>query len=532
MNLADLQFRGRPQEVKCASTVLMTNSTIACPLSSRKAGRTKGKVSMLALALDRIVLKQYEVYTDEKSTAYLKRYDTTTKSVVSELGLTGDALYNERGDNTDKLCLVLGALVSLPSGSEETKNALDQCLKEYNDKGSISPRNIGYLCDTFYYDAMYNMGSTPGATTTAFSEDELDSSQKRQFIQAVSTGALSADLFSEIQKPFFGSSSDPFETPVTASGKPFMDACKDGDKEIGYAWDEDSQMRIQPPSFLDTFVPSRSFEVSTNLCYKKLSRVSERLADGKTGLEAIGKDYVNLIYVGKPGTGKTTIANALSATLGLPIYTCRLSKNTEEDEVEGKTKVAEGSLVFKETPFLTGYTNGGILVLEEFNIADPGVMQGALGQAIEAPFILMKDGVEPVRRHPLCVIISTMNTGTQGSKEPNEAFASRHPYVFSVEDPNEDDFVGILAANTGASKKNCKRVYSAYTTIQNYLVKNCGSEDIAMSVTLRHCIGALELLDIEDFNHAIYDTMIGAIKIKDLELAETVYQNCIQSKKY
>ena len=115
----------------------------------------------------------------------------------------------------------------------------------------------------------------------------------------------------------------------------------------------------------------------------------------------------------------------------LPIYTVKNSKYTEEDTFEGMNKVSGGSFAFKSTPFLEGYKNGGIIVLEEFNLADPGVMQGALGQAIEFPFILMEDGCTEVHRHPLCVIIATMNTGTQGAREPNEAFTSRLPSPLS-----------------------------------------------------------------------------------------------------
>ena len=72
-----------------------------------------------------------------------------------------------------------------------------------------------------------------------------------------------------------------------------------------------------------------------------------------------------------PAQGKTTTAEALSATLGLPIYTVKNSKYTEEDTFEGMNKVSGGSFAFKSTPFLEGYKNGGIIVLEEFNPRGP-----------------------------------------------------------------------------------------------------------------------------------------------------------------
>ena len=127
-----------------------------------------------------------------------------------------------------------------------------------------------------------------------------------------------------------------------------------------------------------------------------------------TGVEAIENDYINCLMVGRPSTGKTTVANAIAAMTGMPIYTVPFSKNTEEDTVEGKNKVVDGKIGFVETDFLKAYEHGGIIVCEEINLADPGVVMGSIGQAIEKPFILMKDGYIPIRRHPLCVIIGTI----------------------------------------------------------------------------------------------------------------------------
>ena len=39
---------------------------------------------------------------------------------------------------------------------------------------------------------------------------------------------------------------------------------------------------------------------------------------------------VNAVIVGKPGTGKTTLANMLGATLGMPVYVVNPNKNSEE----------------------------------------------------------------------------------------------------------------------------------------------------------------------------------------------------------
>ena len=84
--------------------------------------------------------------------------------------------------------------------------------------------------------------------------------------------------------------------------------------------------------------------------------------------------------------------------------------------MERKNKLIEGKLSFVQTDFLKAYKNGGIVVLEEINLADPALIMGALGQAIEPPFVLNENGFQTVHRHPMCVIIATQNVGTVGSK--------------------------------------------------------------------------------------------------------------------
>lgn len=159
-------------------------------------------------------------------------------------------------------------------------------------------------------------------------------------------------------------------------------------------------------------------------------------------------------------------------------------------------------------------------------------MQGALGQAIEYPFMLMKDGYQEVYRHPMCIIISTMNTATQGAREPNEALTSRSPIAFVMDDPSDAEFISILESK-GYTKKDCKAVYKAYKAIIKHLVDVVGSEEMTMQVTLRHCLGALKLMRIGyPIQKAIENTMIGSIAIKDLTLANEVKEAVIKTMRF
>jgi Mg-chelatase subunit ChlI len=257
-----------------------------------------------------------------------------------------------------------------------------------------------------------------------------------------------------------------------------------------------------------------------------MNKVNLRLDSGLTGIDAIEKDYVNLLMVGKPGTGKTTLAYALGAATGMPVYSIALNKDSESDVFQGMTKVVDGQLQIVSTDFLDAYKNGGIVVLEEINLANPNIVMGTIGQAVEFPFVLMENGYKPIRRHPLCVIIGTMNVGTYGSTGLNEAMSSRFKTTYTLEDPKDEDFIRILE-KSGGSTKACRWVLKIYKKILDYLMSpSVNAEDVCMRLTMRGCIGALEGIEEgESPKEAIRRTLIGKIAESDLDLANAVWQD-------
>ena len=410
-------------------------------------------------------------------------------------------------------------VIATTKGYVETTEAFEKA------KSSKEAFDIAYFCDNFYYQVK-------DLETIEYTEDN----SMELIAQAIRTGEMTKidameDLEGLLKFDLVDEVPEPNEEKAAPKINEKFEFTKAGVNVLDYIWDIDRKNYIPSLKSLDSFVPSAAFFTAETLMKRTLNRVLDRLNDFVPGIEAIGDDYLNFQLVGKPGTGKTTFANALAADFGLPIRVVTVSKNTEEDTFQGMTKVMDGGYQFVETPFLDAYKNGGIILLEEFNLADPGVMMGALGQALEKPFILLEDGYKEVRRHPLCVVIATMNVGTQGSREPSEAFTSRAPHVFMLDDPESEQFISILEKKSGQPKKLCKKVYKAYQKILEYLMNpRVNAEDVALSITLRHCLAALVHLEIgETFSEAIKNTMVGAIAIKDLSLARDVYSSVVST---
>lgn len=384
-----------------------------------------------------------------------------------------------------------------------------------------------YVCDTFLYSCKNRYPQEKGLPTIEQGERLTKESleQFNRIIKAVNEVDFYKVINNEIAFDDLKLESD--DSSETIPTRPFIERCKEGEFKIPYEWDEESKKMIPDVSFLDLYIPSEDFEDCVTMMHRSLIKILENVDMGKTGAEAIdnyGKCYS---FIGKPGTGKSTTTKAVAATLGIPYYPCTTTRYSEEDEYQGKTKLSHedgnttAAFQFCETPFLKAFQKGGLVVLEEFNLADPGMLMGAIGQAIEKPFVLERDGYEQITRHPMSIICFTCNVGTQGSQMPSEALFSRTPHVFEVDDPSENEFIKVLAKQTEVEdKKVIKAVFSKYKSILDFL-KSENMPELTKVLTLRHCLAALDEISCGcSFKNAVVRCLINPFKVYAPEVAE------------
>lgn len=501
------------------------------------------KFSGAAYVLDRIIVDKKVAVLEslEQRTSYTEFTDDSGEvfqCFVTEKKVIG--YRNEKApEGYDKLIPVVAHALSVSNemddeDMQELRSLFCKISEDYQTTGAAALVDVLQFCDSFYYGFVKKSGI-----------DEYEELLAEVVPETMEQGYTSklfeiSEIFDVVEgKPEFKLFVDAGIVPRESnkakkkrkvSADSLFEELKEKKHYIPYEWSEEQMMKIPDISYLDDFIPVPHFYSLFNKIVAKTDNVLARLEAGKTGLDALGKDYINSFIIGKPGTGKTTIAYALGAALGMPVYTVALTKNTEEDTFEGMTKVVDGGFKFVSTDFLDAYTNGGIIVLEEVNLADPAVVMGALGQAVEAPFILMRDGYQAVRRHPMCIILGTMNIGTYGSKGVSQAFSSRFKQTYILDDPKAEDFISILMKG-GHSQERAKWVYEAYERINKHLKSpEVSREEICLNVTLRGCIGALECMDEgDDPYRAIYNSLVGKIAEVDLELASDIHNNVITS---
>lgn len=118
---------------------------------------------------------------------------------------------------------------------------------------------------------------------------------------------------------------------------------------------------------------------------------------------------------GPAGTGKSTCARYAAEALGLDYYEVNLA-GALPSAVKGKDRLNE----FIEAEFCKAYENGGVLVLEEFDMAHPQTA-GAINNAIANGHFHNDANGKVIPRHPEFRIVATANTLGIGATHEHNA---------------------------------------------------------------------------------------------------------------
>ena len=132
----------------------------------------------------------------------------------------------------------------------------------------------------------------------------------------------------------------------------------------------------------------------------------------------------NLLLSGPKATGKNVLAQGLSNAFGRPEWDISLYINTDASSLIGADTFEDGKVTLRKGPILRCAEEGGFGILDEINMAKNealAVLHGTLDfrRAIDVP------GYSRIPLSGATRFIGTMNYGYAGTRELNEALASR-----------------------------------------------------------------------------------------------------------
>lgn len=132
----------------------------------------------------------------------------------------------------------------------------------------------------------------------------------------------------------------------------------------------------------------------------------------------------NLLLVGPKATGKNVLAENLAAVFSRPSWDVSFYINTDAATLLGTDTFADGAVSLRKGPIYRCAEDGGFGILDEINMAKNeslAVLHATLDfrRSIDMP------GYERITLHDATRFIATMNYGYAGTRELNEALASR-----------------------------------------------------------------------------------------------------------
>jgi MoxR-like ATPase len=158
----------------------------------------------------------------------------------------------------------------------------------------------------------------------------------------------------------------------------------------------------------------------------------------------------NFMFRGPSSTGKTSMARAIAAKLGLPYVYITCSADTESSAFLGEPMYDEkGSVKYVESPFIRAIRNGWVVEVQEpYVIQKQGVLTSLNGLLDDGAGVTLATG-EFIQRHPDAVVIFTTNVSYVGCKKPNQSVLRRMNNVYDVLLPSEKEIQDRVIANTG-----------------------------------------------------------------------------------
>lgn len=199
----------------------------------------------------------------------------------------------------------------------------------------------------------------------------------------------------------------------------------------------------------------------------------------------------HLLLTGPKATGKNVFAENLAAAFGRPLYNISLSINTDAASLIGSDTFQDGAVTFREGPICRCAKCGGFGVLDEINMAKNEAL-AVLHEALDFRGSIDIPGYERITLDDSTRFVATMNYGYAGTRELNEALASRF-VVIDMPSISEEYLTKLLLREfPSLTEKWCKQFCLLFQELQ----AKCQSAEIsAKALDLRGLLSAIRLMD-------------------------------------
>lgn len=199
----------------------------------------------------------------------------------------------------------------------------------------------------------------------------------------------------------------------------------------------------------------------------------------------------HILLSGPKATGKNLLAENLAYIFNRPIWNVSINVGTDASSLIGEDTFVDNQVILKKGPVIRGAQMGGFVILDEINMAKNEAIS-VLHSALDYRREIDVPGYDLFKLRDETRFIATMNYGYSGTRELNEALASRFliidvPIISNenLEKVIEDDF--SLEADVRIS---------FVKLFKDLEMKALNSEISSKSVDLRGLLSSLKAIEV------------------------------------
>ena len=198
----------------------------------------------------------------------------------------------------------------------------------------------------------------------------------------------------------------------------------------------------------------------------------------------------NILLVGPKATGKNVFAENLSAVFGRPEWDVSFYLNTDAASLIGTDTFKNGEVSFRKGPIYACAEAGGFGILDEINMAKNESL-AVLHATLDFRRIIDVPGYSRISLDSATRFIATMNYGYAGTRELNEALASRF-MVINMPIISGADLEKLLQQQYPSLKAE---FVSQLTVLFEEIRRKCESSEISTkALDLRGLLAAVNLV--------------------------------------
>ena len=200
----------------------------------------------------------------------------------------------------------------------------------------------------------------------------------------------------------------------------------------------------------------------------------------------------NILLTGAKATGKNVLATNLAYLFKRQLFNVSFHVNTDFQSLIGADTFKDGQVVFRKGPIYQAAEKGGFAILDEINMAKNEAIS-VLHACLDHRRVIDIAGFDSIKLDPNTRFIATMNYGYIGTRELNEALASRF-MIIDVPSISRKNLDNLLKDKFPSLKEDYRKAFiDIFMALEE---KSTNNEISSKPVDLRGLISSIEISKI------------------------------------